>query len=97
MTPTFTIEGRGHHVLRRLSKSPAGLSALRSAVGQGRTSSWVRKLDHVIGALCREGFVSFDGMVYAITDDGRDKLADMDDGIECSPNVRIFVRAGASA
>lgn len=93
----YSIDGRGHSVLRRLSKSPAGIIAIRAALGEGRSRAWVRKLDHVVGALCVDGFIAFGGRDYEITDAGRDKLADLNDGIECSPNVRIFTRPQTEA
>jgi hypothetical protein len=89
-----------HAILSCLAPGPAFLADLADAI----PTAWprhklARKIHLTLGALIRDGFVRTGPDGYWITREGREALADLDDGItvttgEVVGSVRVF---GAAA
>ena len=105
---TFDPDGRGHHILHFLAGGQMSRNAVMAAMAH--TLREGRKVSYVLAALQTADLIKSIPAIkgYAITEDGEDVLARLDEGSPvyvpdapawsgpAVPNVRIFAREASA-
>lgn len=100
MTVRYDPEGKAHKTLRQLTDGPKTQGELRASTMIEMTANRRRKHYYITMALVTSGFIRQSQGIYALTEDGRDALADLNDGrpvfVGVEPRVQYLHKRSAA-
>ena len=97
----YTLNGKGHSILRHLSRAPASLKDLQSLLGIDNAPKPMVRLRRVLAALTDDLLIVHGCGVYRLRDPGRVMLDVLDRDLAsheaAAPSVRVFGERRAAA